>query len=1017
MIKRKKTVQWFVTLLTVCLIAVFVCIAVLLNPTKKSVAAEATLNVELKSSYAVEETIVLPTNAKISADGAEYDAVEGVLVCPNGTVYQANGTEVSLNERGTYTVRYYYEKEGKILSVEKFFNVVLQSATVSSSSSTLQFGDLQYKQTEDGEVLKGLNLKITDTDTFNYNKPIKLKEGGLTDLVTVSHIALEGATSRANLFFRLTDCYDENNYIEYELRLKEDNNNAPILTAFAGSEFIGLESSESAVTSGKYELIQIDDKTYAKQYPHVYPYSKLTPYNQYFKLYYDVATTRTYFWECRKDGESPILINDFSSFALYGQDTFKGFTNNEVYFSFYAKNFSGAVCEMEFLTIGEEKGEGLAVEEYDEKTAPQIRVDYTPTYGEVVYATRNARLRLFDAIVYDVNLASVSKEAFYDYGTATEVRIPVENGEITTRWLGNYTIVYTARDTYGNVSTVQVPVVCVTVPNEEMISIDATGIQSVSAVVGREAQLPTKENTLISTVNRDVTYIVEARYPSEGVSILLKDDMRFTPMFAGEWEIVYTATDNVTTAEKTYTLNVAPTDGLIADGEPILPKYFIKDATYSIEDYYAYSFVGEKRERVALDVAVRFDGSGEYQAVDKTLVKITGAESVSIRYGYQGVVVRTTEEKKILDVGFKGSWNIAEYFQGDFTKEVKSKNSTFTSNVQSGTNTLEFIKEISFSYFNLEFSIPEGYGNFEELKLIFTDYYDSTNTLEVRFKQNGKKIDFYVGTQYQEITTVTFSDTLIKYDVSRSAMVCGEAIVPVAAPFQTDKCYLSISCCDIFGESAIALSKLNNQQTTTIRNDFSLPQIIAGAEAGNKLMGETVTVELPTATDVLSPILLKSVTVSVKDPNGNYMQSTDGVTLGEGTLANREYQVTLNAMGRYTVQYTVLDQSDKKATYLLYYSVLDLNAPEISLKGELKTGDILNVAQGTAHTFLAVDCSDQEDASAPTIRRFICDPLNTVYMVSEDTFAPIMKGLHKVIIRATDASGNSSYVYYYINVQ
>ncbi len=1008
--RNAKKTNLIIIFLLVALMSIVASLVLLCEKNKKVVIAEANLSLEIQSIYSLDETIALPEKTEVVVDGVKYTTIEGTLIAPDGMFYEANGAELSLNKVGRYFVRYYYIMDGKTLYVEKSFNVSVNNASVSSNSSSVQFSDLQYKFTEDGEVLQGLNVKVTDTDTFTYNKPIKLNENGLTNFVTVSHIALE-STSRAYLYFRLTDCYDENNYIEFRVRLLENNENAPVHAAFSGGEFIGLTNNANTVTSGKYELIQIDDEVYAKQYDHMYPGKN------YFRLFYDASTMRAYCTQWSPNA-APILINDFSNFDLYGQDSFKGFTNNEVYFSFYAKEFSGATCEMEFFGIGEDEGSELEISEYNETLAPEIIVDYQPTSGDMIYSTRNAKISLYDAIVYDVNYVSLSKEVYYNYGTPNQVAIPVENNLFTTRWLGEYTIVYRAKDAYGNIGIKEVPVVCVATRGDKMISIEAKGIADIEAAVGQEVQLPITENLSVTTINRDVSYKVEAKYLPDNVSVALNEDMIFVPMYSGEWNIVYTATDNVTTVEKVYNLFVEGKDTIIADGSPILPKYFIKNAEYSIENYYAYLFKNDNREKVLLKAKARFDGTGEYVDIEDAGISITGATSVSFQYVYDDNVVKTTSEYPIIDVGFKNEWNIGEYFQGDFTKTVGAKNASFESNKTSGMNTLEFIKELSFSFFNLQFSIPEGKRNFSELNITLTDYYDEHNSLVIRIKPNGAKLDFYVGTQVKQVTTVELADAILYYDAEKKSMIFGDVSIPIENPFKTDKCYFSISLCDLMGESTIAISKLNNQQTTTLRNDFSLPQIMAQADPGNKRLGEAVTVFSASATDILSPILQEKLTVVVKGPDENYVRSVDGVILGENTLANRNYDIKLDSIGRYTIQYICFDQNDRKAVYFAYYTVLDLEEPEINFaEKDFKSGDFVNTKIGVKHAFKLVECKDDMDETLPVVKIFVVDPFNVINMMEEENYTPTTKGLHKVIIRATDTAGNSSYIYYYLNVE
>ncbi len=1003
-LNRQKNKKYFLAFGALLLSLTLACIGLALGKGGDQAHAEASFNVELESLYCYNAEIELPTTAKITADGGEYDATEGVCIYPDGVAYRV-GRTFTLNQLGVYSVRYFYTANERESYVEKSFTVT--NTNLSASSANTSFETVTLAKPYE-EITEGLNVKMSAGDTVSYNKFVTL-EDGMNEIAIVAPITAPDK-NRVELRFRLTDCYDADNYVEFKIDVQQlDVNRYMALghASFNGNKQYGYAGSPRAGAP----KVTIGEKTYYAYWSTSYmPYA--TPY---FTLLYDAEAKCAYI----KAPGGTTLINDFTAFDLYGSDIFKGFATNEVKLTVTASNFSAEKYEVEFAKLWKDEGEQLANQLYVEKDAPKIDIDYTPTHKNTVYATKNEKIKVFDAEAIDLSGATLTKEVYYDYGKPSQTRIAVDDGYFVTRYLGEYTVVYAAEDVFGNQSVSTVKVICVATEDGKMISAEVENLPA-SAIVGETVQLPSLDEVKISTINANPACSVTAVYEKEGVEIALEEDMSFIPLYVGEWKIIYTVRDNVTTSTQEYPLTVTSSDSVVTDGEPIMPKYFIKGAKYSLEEYLGYAFKGENRETVALDVSVRFDATGEYLPVEQNVVTVTGSTSVSFAFSYEGKVVKTTAEYPVVDVGFgiSNGWKINKYFTGEFDAEINPGYTTFLSRVESGENSLEFIKEISFSGFSLSFIPTAEKMNYGGVRITLTDYYNRFNRLEMNVKFVGEKTHFIVGEKVigVDLNKATAEDMTVFYDAEKEVLGLSDALIPFKSTFTTDKCYLTVTLTDIEGESAINLKKINNQAIAKFRNDTNAPQIIAEKGVPVQSFGSKVVISIPTATDVLSPIVKSSITVEMGAPDGSFVTTVDGVTLKAGTLADREYVVELNAYGNYYVQYRCYDQNGKEASYIVNYSVLDLTAPEISFVGNTKVGDVVNVALYETHTIAQTAVSDNLDENV-TVNVYRIDSLNELKQITESTYVPLERGLHKILIRAQDASGNSSYVYYYLSVE
>ena len=93
---------------------------------------------------------------------------------------------------------------------------------------------------------------------------------------------------------------------------------------------------------------------------------------------------------------------------------------------------------------------------YADTVAPVIDIDAELTDETGVYAAINETYVIPTATATDVNLLGSKQvtdiSVYRGYGTDTRFDVPVTNGSFKIKYADIYTIVYRARDTFGNVT-------------------------------------------------------------------------------------------------------------------------------------------------------------------------------------------------------------------------------------------------------------------------------------------------------------------------------------------------------------------------------------------------------------------------------------------------------------------------------------------------------------------------------------------------------------------------------------
>ncbi len=988
----------------------------------------------VEDNYLYNSSFVLPKKADVKVDDAVYPATKIVLKNPNGSLSYED-VQV-LDAVGNYTLQIFYQVNGETKCYEKVLVVYDNLFNVSSESSSAVFGDfnLEYSAMKNGlSVEKGIKLDLIESDIFTYRKPIKLLSEGNTEVITFAY-PYDGSSKMIGTFsIKLTDVYDESKYLEFTIEnyagFGGTNTNAwlDMRAGFNGASAWGIRKGISS-----------NRKNFKYNGEDYYIYTAAaTLYNKNFvTLSYDASTNICY--HQFSNSQTPTILSDLNLIDVYGKK-FEGFSTNEVYLTITPTSLPSGRFLLDVLDICGENtvnNDGTNVLEYGfdssktyvDNEKPALKVNYTPSYMNYVYAAKNCEFPIFDVEVTDENLSNVTKEVYYNYGKADEFFVSNNGKTFLPKMVGNYTIVYKAYDTFGNVAEQLVPVICIETSNDRMFNnqFDLVSFQK-EYFAGYTIKIPSFEQLKVSGINGEVSCTTKVVYMGDGSEYLPDEDGYVVLNNVGDWKIIYTLFDKVSSEDLVIDIRSLSSDKTIFDEEPIFPRYFIKGLKYDLEEFSLVTFLGSKIE-VSPEVFYKYNDDAEFKSINN-LQAIEDKQTIQFQYQYNGKVVYTSKAIEIVDVGYKDKeLKIANYFTGDFNIEPIKSCMVFTSNKQSGNNAFDFIKEVSLSNFSLSFlnyddlatinvNESETNANYKSFKITLFDYYNVNNKVEIKLTESKGKAIFSVGDKENIIPTsdfISIKERKIRYE--KGVFYFESESIKYEVPFASDKCYVQVELGGITGESVICIKGINNQQFRILNRDTGKPQLYVSLNLQTYCVGDTFKINVPTALDVLSFVSTKNVKLTVTSPEGETVY--DSLTNQELTnvVADKEYSFKFASLGRYTVSFTFKDQNNisDERTYSIY--CLDKGAPTVTFKDGSDIGSGVKYKLGEEVTIKEISYFDDFDETISVII-MATDPNFNLIPITNDVFTPTEKGKYRISYRVTDTSGNSTVIYYFVVVE
>ena len=1006
-----------------------VCALSVIDNTKTVYAADLPTDIA-KTSYLVGENFIVPTSADlILEDESIVSSNIGTLKFPDGTVYESG--EYVLNQAGTYELTYYAEVNGAKVTATKEFFALNENWSVSSGRSAAEYGALSLCNNK--SIANGITVSLADGDVFTYSVPVNLwnlvNADGNVDVCQVFPALKENLADIPAVGFytlKLIDCYDANNYIEFYVWSKTGSG-AYLGAGSAKQNLGGLEAY--AATNDRRDVV------YEGMNYRFHNYSRYNITSQYgtsskggssTKAYSDIGGTNFYYnptthvvSRFKRDATGKVsevqIVNDLDSEALHNTNVFNGFTTGEVYVAIQGVNYSAGLFNFEIASILGVTGEDLERKTVSDTDAPIFDINAQASYNAVV----GKKIEIpKDISIYDYNYYGDLRTAvYYAFGTERQSAVYLKNGAFTPTQVGTYTVIYKAVDSFGNAYETKIEYA---VKDGVAISYDEPTRFS-QFVAGTTYELPMATNLV--GVNGNTVQEIVVTSPLGEQKKYNADNNSFIADTIGTYTITYLFNDAIYHEEFSYEVDCVDTENAVLFYDKIrLPKYFVKGATYSLDEYSVYVPSVNGLNKVTAEVFVSCD-STEYKAVsDIANFKVEAEKTVRFKFVYNGKVLES-ETYPVIDLGYGTQEKKYEkYFYGAYDS-VESSYSGFTYQFNAGNATnqsLEFINLISFDNFELSFTIPKDYANFAELKITLTDYANAENKNIISYKNSTVGATFSVNGGKEQNLSNGFAEFMQRVEFSsvEGLIKNNQSAAVECVDFESDLCFLTIELIGVTGDSQVCISKLNNQSFGIFVYEDA-PEFSYEQEQGVKEVGDTVTISPVTVSSVLNPVLQKDCLVSVYAPDGSFVTSKDGIVLNN-VSALREYEITLTQCGSYKVEYSGLlytgMEYDATRTKRSNYSinVLDKEPPVIVLQDT----QTVSLKVGETHVLRSYSVSDNNTvANLINVIVLVYNEAGNLVTWNVTEIAFDKAGTYKVIVCAEDEAGNMAISSYSIIVK
>lgn len=972
---------------------------------------------EIEENYILNDFIEIPA-ATITYGGDTKDADISVIK-PDGE--RVRSSKVKLTEGGEYKAEYKALFGGKAKTVEKTFTVHIPLFSKTSEKTSWEYGvdDSDYQTGKEG-----VKVRLAKGDTLTYNDIIDLKKsnGQIVDLFLLPEDGV-GTKDLKKLTVKLTDLYDPNVTLTIILQCANDYGGSNkwwydwtyVLAGGQNQTPTGVEgkgsSNEKKHVGGDWGSVV----SYSFYGTHSNSGGASAVGSESLNLIYNEDENAVYV------GNTEIIsLSDLK----YFEDIWPGFKTGEVKMSISGDSFSLGVANIMITRIG---ANNLKNEYYTDDVAPEISVDFGD-YDEnsLPAAGKGLSYPVFSATALDKVFGDVDVKTtvYYNYESQQRYQIDIKDGKFATDTVGYYTIEYLAYDGFKNESKKLVTVYCG--ETSPALTVEAVGEYTTDGGTGALI-FPAEISYVGGTGSVDTYATAKAQSGGEEFAI----DEGFRPEEEGVYKIKLYAVDMLgKTATFEYDLTISINSNPVFIEEPLLPRFFLEGYKYTLPTIPAYDYSsGKECEQIETTIAIK-DGKdgGQVRDLDANVT-----DFVADSDGFATVIYKATGAKGSSTVEYKvrviDAWrdinnysiDMKKYFYGENIEITDDATSVKVSSLVDTSYT--FVNPVIAHGFETKFAITEG--NFECLQLVFEDSEDPSVgfTIEIDKSQsqtenaplriNGVTLKyhpwagFYGGTDfyfaYDETQKLLQADTSFKNAITNADGSAFEG-------FPSGLVYVTVNVIGVDGVAEIAWKNYGGQILSESDYDTIAPSIKLSADYASKYSINTVAEIYPAvAADVLSPEIYTKMTV--RDPNGQIVTDVDGLKL-ENVPFDRSYFIDLKMYGSYSVKYTATDWMEREQDYPFALLVVDDQAPEITLNGEIKT----EVKQGKKVKIAKATATDNVDGDV-SVYVYLVDPNGIISKVTLGEKVKLgTKGVYQLRYLAVDAFGNLNILYYDITV-
>lgn len=784
------------------------------------------------------------------------------------------------------------------------------------------------------------------------------------------------------------------NFTRFEVKLIDayDSNNIVIITFFymptysywnwnEGFINVGNKNAVYAINDGKFAAGQYG----ANNVGTVGSYSFYGEGNFPFNVQLDYASKKFY---SDTRGKGQVLVLDYSDASKLGAaNVWKGFTTGECY------------MELSFPTVSKESsvlitkvlGVSLEGEKPADVKEPKIVIDYSEFENESVPAAKvNSEYKIPSASAFDEIGGKCDVSVTVKDSSGNDVNIT--NGKFVPSAAGNYSVIYSAKDFYGNAAT---KILTVTA-NETVADISVSPVSDYEFYAGTDTLEP---QFTISGGSGKKQYTVG--YYLNGKEIKPSDGwLSFGEI--GTLEIKFGITDYFGTHEKTVTYEVKAQD------KPVLRDVVLPYALYIGKEYRfpkanAYDYKNESF--VDVDILVNGAMLGKDR---KYTPKESDGKQLTVTYSAAANGVLETKSYTVKVIDYTVSAHMT--FDGDVTTEVGGRYTTISA---------EKDYTISFAYpvaaDGLKFSVGgvSGKDKFASLKFTVKDSADAKKTISFSLeKVSSGKFNVIIGEKqysvdFDWVNALNENRESVAISISGGNIELKNENLVLLGSFPIEKwdngttyngftsggAYLTVKVNGVYGSTSVKLFGFGNQ-TYAKSSALSAPSVALLGEFKSGVVAFNDKVTFPKAAGFSAISYNVSVTYEITDPDGKTVKSGKGTESGS---------FTCNKYGRYTCIYTAYDEVNGVSAQLpFYFDVRDTVAPAVTADANLGT-----VKVGGSFTIKKAAVSDNSGDDKCTVKVFVIDTYyNSTDVTASMKYTPKKSGRYKVVYMAMDEAGN-----------
>lgn len=948
-----------------------------------TVTVAATAAVAAKFIVTDEYETYLRVGANITVPGAKWIVGDGsvgatcVVSSPDGTILQSPYTAA---QQGRYTLTYSAEWQGKQLTTNVYVyafedNDALLRCT-NGVSVTSAGSDLHSE-------LAGLVASTTVANgTITYKQTIDIKNKTKDDTL-ISFMALPrtmGTSAMGQIAVRLTDSANDKNYV---LLLVSPSTEQDMSVVRAGS---AEQTPAGRSNSGSVESYVGGGTKFFHSFYGVANYVDIT--KQFVDVRMDYKSRQIYV------GDKLVCDLDDSEYFVNAWDGFEG----DAILSVTMRELSGDSAS---ILIDKIDGQKIYGKYHGDCVSPVVGADFDET--DIPKAVVGRKYPLLPVRVTDnVDALPDVQATVTDRNGVVEV---TDNAFVPTAE-GEYYITFVATDKAGNQTTVRYTVNAYT--GIDPLDISTDGDVPSQAYVGEKIILPACTVGGGSGMN---VLTVTATGKNTG-TVYNATDLVFVPLVQDTYEVVYAVTDYLGTKQTTsQTVGVTINDKPVFDSTPQLPEILISGRATTLPQVNAYDYKANKPATVAVTVEV--DGTTEKVGNDLVYVPRTAAANVSAEVVYTATAASGATQQMRFDVSIvslrdeDGALVLSRYFVADNTVNLVQNEDYLTLDFGAcDDKKIEFVKQLYSHGFELTFDVPSGANNFNKLSITLTDAADPDKKVVFTARKggfadrttvvsiNGLQEVFIEGNFFESVKLMRVAYDNKDYSVKDSSGLTVGYVKYYAdgSLFRgfSDTVFMQITAEEVQGTSQINLYKVGNQLLMENDNDYTQPIIVTDGEISRSVRkGQNLVVSAAKAYDVLG--FETTTTVSVVK---------GGKVILANTSADKEYTVTLDEYGEYTIVYSAVDDNDNVANATLVVNVRDDVAPTIQVD---RTE--LIVYANTAVKLPKATATDDVSVAKEYVFVIDCDN-NMINVTGKEEYTPAKKGIYTIRYVAVDSSGN-----------